>query len=824
MLSDLRQAVRGFRQTPLFAAVAVLTLTLAIGANTAIFSLVDALLLRDLPVRDPRSLVQLATVNAQTGLESGFTYSLYRDLAVRQQPFSALIGWSSNVVLNLAAGDRPARGAVSAVSGNFYAELGIQPALGRLVGADDVNEAAETPALIAVLGHAFWRRQFGGDPGVIGRPILVEDRPFTIVGVAPETFRGLTIAVEPDVSVPLTAYPLVTGAPSAALRSSTSTWVRVTGRLKPGVAIEQARASLDTIWPDLKSANVPAGFTGARRDHFLATRLATARASTGIELGRGLRTRFAQPLVIVFAIALLVLSISCVNLASLMLARAAGRGHEIGVRLALGAGRWQVAQQLIVEGVLLSAAGAACGVWFAYWSSAAMVGLILRDYTVPATLDVRPDARIVAFTAALASLVGVLFSAVPAWWAGRQDASASLRSSARTTSGVGRTGRMLVAVQVALSLVLIVNAGLLIRSLGQVRAVPLGMQSRNVIVAYPGPRPGGYRNVDNDSYYPAVVARLEAVPGVQRAAVSNFKPAGGGTGGGEPVSSVATPADAGGAVSMFMSISPGLFDALGMPIQAGRDFTWSDGSHSRRVAIVSATLARTLFPAGDAIGQRVRSGVLPRRQDLEIVGVVADAHLYDLKDPNLAALYTPSLQEPDIVDGKCFVVRGAGVSVAALQHAVDALGVERFSNVQPVDDIVDRVLLQDRVTAVVAGFFGALAMLLAAIGLYGLMSYEVSRRRREIGIRMALGAVPARVVRTVVGDGLAVAGAGAAAGLAASVITVRLVKALLFGIGAHDTLTMVAAPALLVTIAAIACVVPAARAARTEPMIALRAE
>lgn len=826
MWQDIRLAVRGFRKTPIFTTVAIVTLTLAIGANTAIFTLVNALLLRDARVRDPQSLVQVGSINPQTGLESGLTYAIYDDFKRRQVAFSAVIGWNANGVFNISSDNITTRGAVSAVGGNFFGELGVRPLAGRLITADDVNEPSANPAMVAVLGHSFWRGSFGADVNVIGRRIVVEATPFTIIGIAPPDFMGLGLVVEPAVTVPLTAYPKYVTFASADLRTGSSNWVRATGRLKPGVTLEQARASIDAFWPDLKAANVPPSFEGARRDPFLATVLSVKSAAKGLEPGPGLRGKFTQPLYIVMAIALLVLLIACVNLASLMVARGVTRSHEIGVRLALGAPRLRVMRPMLAEGLVLSAGGAICGVLFALWTTDTLVKVILRDYSIRATLDVTPDTRVLAFTASLAVLVGVLFSIVPAWRAARQDATSSLRHGVRTFTSSGRVGRLLVAAQVGLSLVLLVNAGLLVRSLQQVRAVSSGMRPQDVFVLYPNAVPGGYRNVDNDTYYPSVVSRLESLPGVERAAVSNFKPAGGGTGGGELVSNVAAGPEAGGIAATFMSVSPNLFETLGMAIRAGRDFTWNDHSRARRVAVVSATLADRLFPGSVAIGQRIRIGVLPRRQDLEIVGVVGDAHIYDLKDPNLASVYVASLQEPDIVDGKCFVIRGASMPLAEIKAAVASFGYETVEapEAQSLEYIVGRVLLQDRLTAVLAGFFGGVALLLAAVGVYGLMSFEVAQRRREIGIRVALGAEPARVVKTVVGEGLAVTIGGLTAGALAALASVQLVKSLIFGVSTYDPVTLLVAPLLLFSIAAVACLLPALRAGQTDPMITLRAE
>jgi predicted permease len=379
-------------------------------------------------------------------------------------------------------------------------------------------------------------------------------------------------------------------------------------------------------------------------------------------------------------------------------------------------------------------------------------------------------------------------------------------------------------VQIALSLVLVMNAGLLVRSLQQVRAVPSGMRPQGVTVAYTSARNGNTETVDNDLYYPDLVARLESVPGVASAGVSLFKPAGGGIGNAERVARAGSPvAGDAGIAATFGAVSPGFFETLGIPVRSGRDFTWSDRSRASGVTIISESLARRLFPSGDALGQRVRIGVAPQRQSLEVVGLVADAHMYDLKDNNTSGVYVAALQDP-ARDAKCLVIRGTGFSHEALNAAVYSLGHEQITATQTLTYITDRVLLQERLTAMLAGFFGALALLLASVGLYGLMSYAVSQRTREIGIRLALGAAPARVTTDVMRDGLAIAGAGVAIGFPVALVAVQLVKSLLFGITPFDPLTSLIAPLSLVAVAALASLFPARRASRVDPILALRAE
>ena len=822
LIQDLRLAIRTFWRTPVFTAVAILTLTLAIGANTAIFSILNALVLRDLPVREPSSLVSIVRVTPSTA-DGAFSLPMFRALAERQQTLSALVGWTSYSIINVEIDDVRTRGNVSAVTGNYFGELGIRPVVGRLLTEADVRIDREPSAPIAVIGHAFWQRHFNGDPAAVGRTVRVEGTPFTIVGVAPAGFKGLGLTLEVDVTVPLTFVPIVRDVSTGAFVNGTVNPISLTGRLRPGATLDQARAELTTLWPSVLATVIPADYVGAQRQRFLETGVQVREGGTGIE--PGLRKRFTQPLVIVMAIALFVVLIACVNIASLMMSRASARMHEMGVRLALGAGRWRLMRHVLVEGVVLSLAGALLGVFVAMWASDSLVAVILATFIVPPSFDAHPDVRVIAFTISLATLVGLLFSVAPAWRLGRAPAFAVLQHSARTTTRSGRTGRTLVAVQVGLSLILLINAGLLVRSLQEIRAVDSGMKTEDVFVVYPNPRPGGYQGVDHDSYYPIVLQRLASIAGVRDVGISLSKPGAGAGAVPEPVSRVADAPGASREVPAARTlVSPGFFNTLGLPVFAGRDFSWGDHSRSRRVAVISQSLADRMYGGRGAVGQRIRIGVTPETQDVEVVGVVADARLYNLKDSNVAAVYLPALQSPDPAS-KCYVVSGRGVSLAAVRQAVESLGVELInSRVESLNFIVGRSLLQERLIAAFATFFGALALLMAGVGLYGLTSYHVSERVREIGIRMALGADAKRVVVGVMGDAVRTTALGVLLGGGAGLAIAQLLRTLLFGVTTYDPVTMITAPALLLMISIGACLEPASRAARVDPMLTLRAE
>ena len=818
---DVRYAARTYRRTPGFAFVVILTLALAIGANTAIFSLLNALALRDLPVRDPGTLVQVSTVTPAQG-ESFLTFSMFRELSARQKVFTSVIGASGNTGVTVNDSGTVMSGLLWAATGNVYEELGVRPVVGRLLAAGDMTVDPPGAEAVAVLGYGFWQRHYRGDVSVVGRTIQVEGKPFTVIGVAPAGFTGFALLMEPDVTIPLAATPLLAGRSVSTLATSESRSVRVIGRLKPGVTVEQARAQLTAVWPAVREAVLPPTYTGARRNDFLSIGLDVTSASKGNETS--LRRRYVQPLIILLGIASLVLLIACTNVASLLLSRASVRRHEIGVRLALGASRWRVARQLVTEGVLLSLAGAVCGVMLSFWACAEITRIVFEEYLYPVVFDGRPDMTVIALTTAIAVAAGILCSALPAWRGTRGTATEALQTEGRTFSVSGRAGRILVGAQLALSLVLLTTAGVLVRSLSELRAVKTGIErSDDVFVAYPGAaHPGAYDGIDNDTYYPQVLRRIEALPGVRRASVSLGKP---GTGGGprDAVVRLGDMQEAAGVVATRSPVAPGFFAAVGIPVVKGRDFDWRDNSKGLRVTILSQSLARRLFGDADPLGQRVRVGLDPSRDALEVIGVVADARLYDLKSPDVLATYTPALQDQD-ASYKCFVIRGDNLSYAELKEAVESLGREQVGNMVTLQHITDRSLLLERLTALMSSFFGSLVLLLAGVGLFGLMSYAVAQRRREIGIRMALGADRRRVVRDVVRDGLTVTLTGLAVGVVAALATVRVVKSLLFGVTPQDPLTLAGAAASLIAIAILACTVPASRAARVDPVITFRGE
>jgi predicted permease len=817
---DVAQAIRTYRRTPGVALTATVALGLAIGAVAAIFSLLNALVLRELPVKDPNALVQVSTATKLQG-DAQLTFALFRELAARQQVFSDVVGTWGTPLVTVDDGGTSMKGLLWAVTGNLHDALGLTAAAGRLLAASDMSISPPSAEPVAVLGHGFWQRNFHGDRLVVGRTIRIENQPFTVVGVAPAGFTGLSIVTEPDITIPLTAASRLSGRSPATFAASDARTVRMVGRLRPSTTIEQARAQLAAVWPEAREAALPASFSGDRRREFLSIALNVTSAATGSETA--LRQQYTRPLVLLLAIAGLVLLIASTTVAGLLLSRASARRYEIAMRLALGASRWQVARQLIAEGVLLSLAGAGGGILLSFWACAAIARMVFEELRVPAVFNGSPDLRVIALTAAAGGAAGVLCAALPAWRSTRGSAADALRADARTMSRSGRTGQLIVATQVALSLVLLTSAGLLIRSLSQLRAVDTGIErSEAVFVAYPeAVRPGVYASVDNDSYYREVLTRIEALPGVTRAGISLLKP---GSGGGfrDAVIPIDATSDAAGVAATRSPVSPGFFAAVGIRIVKGRDIDWRDGSRGQPVTILSESLAQRLFGARDPIGQYVRVGLEPTRP-LEVIGVAADARLYDLKDPDMMAAYTPALQDRN-ASLKCFVIRAGDFPSAGLRTAIEQMGLERVGNIVTLRYITDRSLLLERLTASISSFFGSLVLLLAGVGLFGLMSQTVTQRRKEIGIRMTVGADRARIVGDIVRSALMVTLSGVVVGLLASLGSVRLVESLVFGISAEDPMTFLLAAASLVLAALVACAVPAWRASRIDPLIALRAE
>jgi predicted permease len=821
---DLRYTIRVLTRDRGFTAVAVLSLALGIGANTAVFTLINALLLRNLPVRHPERLVELSSVRRDGKIP--FSFPMFREIEPGQRVFSGLIGWSPGGMYNVELNGVLSQEHVSAVTGNYYSELGVTPLLGRLITPEDVNPRNGSTSQVAVLDYEFWQRRFGANPNVVGQGIRIEGQPFTVLGVTRKWFAGMTPGEPPEVTIPITAQPLIWGRSIQGLDDRSLLWVFATGRLKDGVTIEQARAQLQSFWPDVLVATAPTQTPGPRLQTFLSMGLDVAPAATGI--AKDLRSKFTRPLYVLLGIVGLILVVACVNLANLMLARAAARSHEMSVRVALGASRWMLARQVLTESLTLSLAGALLGLALAYWGSRFLVSLMAQAYLAPLTFDLRPDLRVLALTAGTAILTGILFGVAPAWRASREDPSFALQQNARSSAGgVGRLSKALIVTQVALSVVLLVGAGLLVGSFERLSSIEFGFQKENLLEITLNHRPGGYQDLDMDAYNAELIRRISSLPGVSSVGFSDSSvpnPEG------WRYTTAAMSGDSSARADLMANlaiISPGFFRTLGITLLRGRDFEWADDDHHPHLAIVSNSLAARLFPGGNAIGQRIRFGVTPELQDLEIVGIASDARVFDLRDTPAPVVYVSGLQLPKGSQWSFLFVRTNEPPEAIarpLVNEIELLGHEYVSRTRTVAQVADQFLVPERVTAVLSGFFAALALLLASVGLYGLMSYAVARRTREIGIRVALGAKRKNILWMVLREALALALLGLAIGVPCALAASQLITSILFGVSPSDLPTMAVVSLLLLIMALVAGYLPARRASEIDPVVALRSE
>jgi putative ABC transport system permease protein len=812
---DVRYAVRALRRAPAFALTAIVTLTFAIGINIGIFATLNAVALRRLPAPNPHELVRLSS-SFRTGQEVPFSFPMFRELSTRQHAVEPLIAWWGEPLLTVKAQGTLTTAVVTGVTASFFSELGALPSAGRLLLPRDVNLDPAAGSPVAVIGYGFWQRWYGGASSAIGTQLEVEGTPFTIVGVAPRRFKGFGLMVEPDVVLPLTMG--VGGIPRA-FEQAGLLWLRIAGRLRPGVTLEQARAQLDAVWPTIKADIIPPTHAGAQRENFLSLPIRLESLATGYD--SYLKT-LATPLIVLQVLALVALTIGCVNLASLMLRRIARLETDRAVRIALGADSWQAARHVVIEGVLIGVIGTACALPIGLWASTAITRIVLPSGPIPASLNTGFDGRVFVFATVMTLVTGMLFGWLPTWHRTRTRRNPLAVLTHSTQSGIRSHWllRVLVAGQLALSVILLTNAGLLVRSLQRVLTVDLGFESNDVLRANFTTRPGVKERPDRERYYPALIERVEALPGVSSASISQMAP--GSPSFKQSVSPMSwEPAD--GITSTANSVTTGFFQSLGIHIIAGRDFARTDTARAPRVAILSRALADRLFPDGPPLGQRIRIGTQPYRQNLEIIGIVADARLHDVKDAMSYSAYIPQLQDGEPAIGGWLIVRGH-TDARALQEAVQSVGPDFVRMIEPVSDAFDQTLAADRVTALLAGLFGVLTLLLAAIGVGGLFAYVVALRAKEVAIRLALGAERRSIVKSIVTEGLMIAVPGTALGVCVSLVSTRSISALIFGISPRDPLVLFAAPLVLTAIAVCACLIPAVRAVNIDPALRLRTE
>lgn len=794
---DVRYALRTMRHSPGFTVIAVLSLALGIGANTAIFSLIDTILLRTLPISHPESLVVLASFS-QDGRVGDFGYPDY--LIVRdgsRAAFSGVLAASSLARINVGLGAETEAANRKIVSSNYFSVLGVQPVAGRVFNNNDEN------LQVAVISNGFWKRSFAGSPSVVGKQIDLDGLPFTIVGVAPPEFFGETVGEAPDIWATMSLMPARMNLPGF-------TWLDLMGRLNPGVQAQQASADLSRLLPQIPDSVSRGGFI-----HRIAV-------ESGDRGGSGLRDSFSAPLRILMAVVMVVLLIACANLASLLLARAATRQREIATRLALGAGRGRIVRQLITESVLLALLGGVLGLLFAVWSERFLLALV-AGVGRAITVDLRPDIYILGFTGVISVATGVLFGLAPALRAVRRGTGAWLALNSRILAGHGRRLGLkdgLIAMQVALSLLLLVVGGLFIRTIQNLKTQDVGFRAANVLSVQVGSQ-REYRPAWA-SVIVALLRRTEAIPGVRAASVSFNETLANDSSGvnglkfdGYPPTRENQRADANW-------VGPNYFEMSGIPLLAGREFSLADNSNARKVAILNQTLARHYFGNRPAVGK----GFEFNKKQYEIIGVAKDAKYVDLRESNVAFVYFAALQNNTEIHS--LEVRTANSPLAlagAVRNAVrEADPHLRIGEITTLEKRIDQKLAREFLVADIAGFFSGLTLLLVSIGIYGTLAYTVARRTNEIGIRMALGARAASVLRVIARDVLWVLVPGLAAGVAAALGVERLVASMLFGLKPTDLSTIALAALVLSAATLAASYIPARRASRVDPATALRFE
>jgi predicted permease len=824
--ADLRYALRSLRASPGFAAVAILSLGLAIGANTAIFSLIDAVMLRSLPVERPGELVRVTTPARSGGLGEGgdnFTNPLWEALRDRQDVFSGAFA-TADERFDLAGGgeSRPVAGAW--VSGGYFSALGVRPAAGRLLApADDYRGCPP----VAVVGHAFWRSAYGGSPDVVGRTLPLNGHPFEIVGVAAAGFSGVQVGRAAEVYVPLCAMPVVQGGHDRL--DERSTWfLYVFGRLRPGTTPEAAGRRLAALAPAVFGATVPEHWPAEAKEDYRRTTLAAVPAANGYS---GVRSRYRDALVALMAAVGLVLLIGCANVANLLLARASSRRHEVAVRLAIGAGRGRLVRQLLTESLLLSLLGAAVGLLLASAATRLMARyMALRGEAV--WLDLAIDGRVLAFTLLVATGTAVLFGLGPAWRSARVDPRGAMKANdPGIVEGHSRfgVGKALVVGQIALSLVLVVGAGLLLGTFRRLATLDPGFEPGGVLLASVDMGGAGLPEEGVPRVKREILERLRATPGVESASASVFTPLSGGGWNGVVEVEGYTPAGPRDAEVFFNGVSEGFFSTLGAALLAGRDFDEGDAAESQPVAIVNEAFVKKYFSGANPVGRRVTvDGFTGDDEPLHVVGVVRDTPYRSMRDAGEPLVFVPlgQLDGPDRPWLE-LELRGRGTAGSLVRTVTAAVGQVNGSfsiRYRTLEAQMDASLARERLLAMLSGLFGGLALLLAVVGLYGTMAYSVARRRNEIGIRLALGAAGTRVMRLVLGEGVRLVGAGLLLGVAAALAATRRVAPFLFGLTPADPATWAVSALALAAVSVAACALPAWRAARLDPNAVLRAE
>jgi putative ABC transport system permease protein len=827
LLQDLRLAVRSLRATPVVTGVAILSLALGIGANTAIFSLVDHLVLRSLPVREPARLV-LVTTTAPLSYKPNYSYALFDALAAHTELFDGVLAVANCCGQStLTVDDAHEFVDRMFVSGSYFGTLGVNALLGRVLTPADDQLAGGPDGTAVVLSYRAWKRHFNSDARVVGSQVLLDRVPVTIVGVLPPFFVGTEVGRTVDVFLPIRGASAVLS--RAPFDQYSSGALNVIVRLKPGQTVASAAAAVRALQPELRSRTRP---PNEPLTEYLKEPLTLAPANGGTSGGSpSLRERFARPLAAVFAVVLMVLLIAAANVANMQLARGMARRHELSVRLALGSSRWQLARLLIAESVLLAAAGTAIGVVFAKWAGTLLVAQLSTNNR-PITFDGAIDWRVLAFAAAVMIVTTIVFGVAPAIHASRVAPIDALKDRGQNAhAGGARLSDLVVIAQVAVSLALVVAAGLFARTFTHLIKVPLGLDRTDTLLLTI--RTPTVPESERNALFHRLVKVVAAVPGVDVAGGSINAPLAGTLVGDFVVSEPgASPPASAERLRQSDWVTPGMFAAFGIALDSGRDFDERDTPATPKVMIVNEAFVRRFSPGASPIGKPLTLTFRAQGDyvlgTLTVVGIVRDSVFRSIRAPDEPTVYLPLGQDtsPILTNNFYFGVRSTKQTPERLTHAVSAAILEVNRDIvlkaRPLADEVRDAMAQDRIVAELSGFFGGLAMLLAGLGLYGVTSYAVTRRRAELGIRMALGAAPTMVIRLVLTRVSALVGAGVAVGLMFALAAARFVTTLLFGLESHDPATLVGAAITLVAVGTAAGWLPAYRASRIDPAEVLR--
>jgi predicted permease len=827
---DFRLAVRGLTRSPLFASVAILSLALGIGANTAIFTLIDQILLRKLPVKRPQELVMLHQEGPHSGSNMGLrmhSYPMYQEFQKRAEPFGEVLA-RRLVSTSVSIDNQTERLEAEMVSGNYFSMLGVGPAIGRVFSSQEDDRVYQGHPVV-VLGHDYWTRRFNRDPNVVGKKILVNNYPMTIVGVSAAGFAGLDPTRAPQIRVPILMKPVIV--PEWAwvhMDDPRTRWVQVFARLKPGYTIEAARAPMQGLFLQIRAHEMT--LEGARnwsqfiRDRFMQGQLRIEPADIGYS---GLRNDFSTPLLVLMCMVGLVLLIACANVANLLIARAFMRQREIAVRLSIGASRWQLVRQLLAESLVLSLAGGAVGVLLSIALTRGLLALLPAG-GAPLLVEPTPDLRILSFTLAITLLTGVVFGLLPALRASQPDTWGTLKDTVGAVAGTGSSlflRKGLVAVQVALSFLLLFGAGLFVRSLQNLQGTETGIALDNLVTFQLAPALSGYDDERTFNFYQQLLERLQSSPGVSSAAIAQVPI----LAGSEWDSSMAVDGYTfkdGEDQQMFMNaLSPGYFKTMNIPILEGRDFTRMDAKRDATVVIVNRKFAEQFYPGQSAVGRRVGWGGGPQSKlTMEIIGVVENSLYEGPREGVRRQVFVPNWGR----GSAAFYVRGQASSdsiFAQVRREVQQLDASMpVYQLKTLEGQLDETLLTDRLIATLSAAFGLLATVLASVGLYGVMAFVVARRRKELGLRLALGAAPSGVLWLVMREVLVLLAIGLVIGVPAAIGAGRFVSNVLYGIEPNDPFTAISAVAVLALVSAAAGLIPARRASRIDPILALRYE